>query len=398
MNLKRLSAVSVGHLSIDILNSSVAMILTVLAVPFAISNAQIGFGVMLYSLVGSLSQPFFGLLADRLSGRWLGAAGLLWTAIFYAGATFADNYTFLLVMMTLASLGSGAFHPQGAMVASAAGKGRASSATAIFFLLGQMGLALGPIIAGIVLQSLGLAGARTIAVASLPVVAWMAFSLHRPIEAETEIAPAQPGKRPIPAPSVNRSMAVILAFGALVALRATVQQSYYGLLPKFFADQGFEPAVYGFLVGVFSLALAVGTLVGGILGDQLDHRKLLMGSMLITAPFTYAMLVVNGWPYYVLATLAGFLVGIPHSVLVVMAQKLLPRRQGLASGAVLGFMFATGAAGTGLVGWIADFVGMAAALRWVALIPILAGISAFFLAKQPQLQPGRVTSPVVGDD
>jgi MFS transporter, FSR family, fosmidomycin resistance protein len=191
---------------------------------------------------------------------------------------------------------------------------------------------------------------------------------------------------------------VILAFGVLVALRATVQQSYYGLLPKFFADQGFEPAVYGFLVGIFSIALAVGTLVGGILGDRLDHRKLLMGSMLITAPFTYAMLVVNGWPYYVLATLAGFLVGIPHSVLVVMAQKLLPKRQGLASGAVLGFMFATGAAGTGIVGWIADFVGMAAALHWVALIPILAGISAFFLAKQPQPQPGRVTSPVVGDD
>jgi FSR family fosmidomycin resistance protein-like MFS transporter len=399
MNLKRLSAVSVGHLSIDILNSSVAMILTVLAVPFAISNAQIGFGVMLYSLVGSLSQPFFGLLADRLSGRWLGAIGLLWTATFYAGATFADNYTFLLVMMTLASLGSGAFHPQGAMVASAAGKARASSATAIFFLLGQMGLALGPIIAGIVLQSLGLAGARTIAIASLPIVAWMAFALRRPIEAEMETAaPAQPGKRPVPAPSVNRSMAVILAFGALVALRATVQQSYYGLLPKFFADQGFEPAVYGFLVGVFSIALAVGTLVGGILGDQIDHRKLLMVSMLITAPFTYAMLVVNGWPYYLLATLAGFLVGIPHSILVVMAQKLLPKRQGLASGAVLGFMFASGAAGTGLVGWIADFVGMAAALQWVALIPILAGISAFFLAKQPQLQPSRATSPVVGDD
>lgn len=398
MNFKRLSAVSVGHLSIDILNSSVAMILTVLAAPFAISNAQIGFGVMLYSLVGSLSQPFFGLLADRLSGRWLGAVGLLWTAIFYAGATFAENYTFLLVMMTLASLGSGAFHPQGAMVASAAGKARASSATAIFFLLGQMGLALGPIIAGIVLQSLGLAGARVIAIASLPIVAWMAFSLHRPIESAPEAAAAPPGKRPTLAPSVDRRLTVILAFGALVALRATVQQSYYGLLPKFFADQGFEPAIYGFLVGIFSIALAVGTLVGGILGDQLDHRKLLMGSMLITAPFTYAMLVVNGWPYYILATLAGFLVGIPHSVLVVMAQKLLPKRQGLASGAVLGFMFATGAAGTGLVGWIADFVGMAAALRWVALIPILAGISAFFLAKQPQPQRAVVTSPLVSSD
>jgi FSR family fosmidomycin resistance protein-like MFS transporter len=400
MNIKRLSAISIGHFAIDVLNSSVAMILTVLAVPFAISNAQIGLGVMLYQLVGSLSQPLFGWLADRLSGRWLGAIGLLWTAVFYALGTYAGNYMFLLLMMTLASLGSGAFHPQGAMVASAAGRTRASSATAVFFLLGQIGLAMGPIIAGIVLQNLGLAGVRTVALASLPIVALMAIVLHRPIEPAQEqgAATVQPTKGAAPNPSLDRRLSVIVAFGILVALRATVQQSYYGLLPKFFADQGFAPATYGLLVGIFSTTLAIGTLVGGLMGDQMDQRRLLMWSMLFTTPFTYAMLFVNGWAYVFLAGVAGFLVGIPHSVLVVIAQKLLPKRQGLASGAVLGFMFATGAAGTGLAGYIADFTGMAASLHGVALLPLGAGISAFFLAKPPVAQPATVTSPVLGND
>ena len=65
MNLRRLSSVSLGHLAIDVLSSSVAMILTVLAVPFDLSNSQIGVGVMIYQLVGSLTQPFFGVLADQ---------------------------------------------------------------------------------------------------------------------------------------------------------------------------------------------------------------------------------------------------------------------------------------------------------------------------------------------
>lgn len=398
MNIKRLLTVSIGHFAVDVLSSSVAMILTVLAVPFAISNAEIGLGVMLYQLVGSLSQPFFGLLADRLSGRWLGAIGLLWTAFFYALGTYAQDYLFLLAMMTLASLGSGAFHPQGAMVAGAAGNHRASSATAIFFLLGQIGLATGPIIAGIVLQNLGLAGVRTVAVATLPVVALMAVVLHRPIKSQETTKTAPPVKGATPSSSVDRRLSVIVAFALLVALRATVQQAYYGLLPKFFADQGFEPATYGLLVGIFSTTLAIGTLAGGLMGDSMNHRKLLMWSSLLTTPFTYAMLFAGGWAYVILAGVAGFLVGIPHSILVIMAQQLLPRRQGLASGAVLGFMFATGAAGTGLAGYIADFTGMAAALQGVALLPAGAALSAFFLARQPAPQADAVVSPVVGDD
>ena len=67
---------------------------------------------MAYALMGSLSQPFFGVLADRFGGRWLGAVGLLWTAVFYYAATFSQNYFTLISLMTVASLGSGAFHPQ----------------------------------------------------------------------------------------------------------------------------------------------------------------------------------------------------------------------------------------------------------------------------------------------
>jgi len=394
MNLRRLSSVSFGHLAIDILNSSVAMILTALAVPFALSNSQIGIGVMIYQLVGSLSQPYFGWLADRLGGRWLGAAGLAWTAAFYWAATFATSYPVLLLLMSLAALGSAAFHPQGAMNAGHAGRGRVASATAIFFLLGQTGLALGPVLAGVLLEQSGLAGVRVLAGATLPLVFLMAFWLRGPADF-SHPHPIHDGEKNRPQRSLRRS--VFVAFALVVALRATVQSGYYGLLPKFLADQGYTPSAYGLMVGVFSLTLAAGTMAGGILGDRIVHRTLLIWALLLAAPFTLWMLYSSGWTFVVAAGLGGLLIGVPHSILVVMAQNLLPQRQGLASGAVLGFMFAAGAAGTGLAGWAADFVGLPLALSVVALLPLGAGLSAFFLERAEAEQELAAPAPAPGD-
>ncbi len=396
MNLRRLSSVSLGHLAIDVLSSSVAMILTVLAVPFDLSNSQIGVGVMIYQLVGSLTQPFFGVLADRIGGRWLGAAGLAWTAAFYWAATFATNYPMLLLLMSLAALGSAAFHPQGAMNASEAGRGRSSSSTAIFFLLGQIGLAAGPALAGVLLEGSGLAGVRILAGASLPLVFLMALWLHRPADfAAHQTRSVSRGQQ---RSQTVTGRSVFVAFVLVVGLRATAQSGYYGLLPKFLADQGYAPSDYGLMVGIFSLTLAIGTLGGGILGDRMSQRTLLIWASLLATPFTVWMLYSSGWAFTVAAALGGLLIGAPHSILVVMAQNLLPKRQGLASGAVLGFMFAAGALGTGLGGKAADFVGLPLVMLVMGLLPLGAGFSAIFLARDVVSRQGVTSALKVATD
>ena len=314
MNLRRLSAVSFGHMAIDILNASIAMILAVLAVPFNITNAQIGLGGMAYALMGSLSQPFFGVLADRFGGRWLGAAGLLWTAVFYYAATFSQDYFTLITLMTVASLGSGAFHPQGAMNAGAAGGPKATTGTSVFFLLGQMGLAIGPMIAGILLEEVWMLGPRIMAIATLPFVVWMAISLRKPL-VRVEEEPPRPltaeqrarlqrqmqraANAPRRVPQPNRRWVAIAAFAVLVALRASVHQIFYGMLPKYFADLGFTPTQFGFMVGVPSVAIALGSMAGGVLGDRYDQPKILLWSLLASTPFSWLMLdLVDGWVFF----------------------------------------------------------------------------------------------------
>ncbi len=181
MNLRRLSAVSFGHMAIDILNASLAMILAVLAGPLSLSNADIALGAMAYTLMGSLTQPFFGMLADRLGGRWLGAVGLLWTAVFYFAATFSQSYIMLISLMTVGLAGQRRVPSPGRDERRRGGQAPASTATSIFFLLGQMGLAFGPMIVGVLLEEVWMIGPRMMSVATLPFVVWMAFSLRKPL-------------------------------------------------------------------------------------------------------------------------------------------------------------------------------------------------------------------------
>lgn len=391
MNYRRLSAISAGHFAIDMLNSSVAIILTSMVGRFDLSNGQIALGAMFYTFASSLTQPLFGLLADWVKGRWLAAAGLVWTMIFFSAASFAGTYAGMLGLLVIGALGSAAFHPVGAMSANHAGGAKPTSATSIFFLFGQSGLALGPVVSGMVLQRYGMAGLPWVALAMLPAVVTMVIFLRQPIYSEQEAAPAAVkagGKAQAQTrPSMQLGWLALVAFIALIALRSTTLQTFSSLLPKFLADQGFTSGEYGRMMGAFSLAGALGTLSGGFLADRFSRRQVIFVALILGGPTSFLLLNATGMNYYVLAVTAGFLLNIPHSILVVMAQRLLPKRQGLASGAVLGFMFASGAAAGGLVGWISDFTGLGVALHAVALLPVLAGVCALTLpaTRTPQI-------------
>src|SRR5690606_11157632 len=105
MNRKRLFAASYGHFAIDVLNSTIPIILTAVATSFNLTVSQIGLAAMLYTFAASLTQPLFGILVDKLHGRWITGLGILWTTGFYALAPFMPNYPALVACLTVGALG-----------------------------------------------------------------------------------------------------------------------------------------------------------------------------------------------------------------------------------------------------------------------------------------------------
>jgi FSR family fosmidomycin resistance protein-like MFS transporter len=69
----------------------------------------------------------------------------------------------------------------------------------------------------------------------------------------------------------------------------------------------------------------------------------------------------------------------PHSILVLMVQQLLPGQRAMASGVALGYMFFSGSLGVLLVGFVADQIGLALALQLTAVLAIVAFIATLFL-------------------
>ncbi|MCS7040999.1 MAG: hypothetical protein NZP34_15435, partial [Caldilineales bacterium] len=80
--------------------------------------------------------------------------------------------------------------------------------------------------------------------------------------------------------------------------------------------------------------------------------------------------------------LAGVCITAGHSVSVVLAQAMLPGRQGLASGLTLGFMFAGGAVGAAVAGWLGDRIGLEAVLAGQALVAVAGGGVALLLPRR----------------
>lgn len=382
MDKKRLFAASYGHLSMDMLNASIPVILTAVAASFELNVSQITLAAMIYTFAASLTQPLFGILVDRFRGRWVAGLGLLWTMTFYALAPFMPNYFALVTCLSLGALGSGAFHPAGLVNSTMAGGRKPTTATSVFFVGGQVGLALGPTLVGVLLQNYGLSAMPYMALLMAPGAAFMLWWLRHPYH--DEHVPAKKSEaveKPATASAGVRSSGwfLVLAFILLITFRSTTQQGFTTLLPKFFADQGYEPAAYGAMLSILGLGGATGTFVGGYLGDRFNRRMVIFGSMAFGALFSFSMLQLNGWAYVIIAFCAGVMMNIPHSILIIMAQRLIPARKAMMGGAVLGFMFASGAATTSIGGWIADYVGLPAVLSVFALLPIAAALCALTL-------------------
>jgi len=328
----------------------------------------------LFTFGGSLSQPLFGWLADRFRGRTtlLAGAGAAWMALWFLGITVTQTWWQMLACLLIGVLGSGLFHPIGTAMAAAAHPTRAGSATALFFFCGQIGLASGPLIAGLLFRSSGAMG-----VLPLCLVALLPASLLLTAPAAPSRSLAGPtGARTV----AHATIAATSAFIVLVALRSSIQAAYMAFLPKLFADRGWDPVAYGALAGTFMLTAAIGNVITGELADRRGMRAATVGPLLLGVPAgLFCLWAPTPASAFVGCALAGLLIGGQHSVLVVHAQRLLPTRQGFAAGLILGFTFAAGGIGVWLGGLAADQVGLLPVMQAITLLGLPAALLAMTL-------------------
>ncbi len=177
-----------------------------------------------------------------------------------------------------------------------------------------------------------------------------------------------------------------------VILRSIPLHAYAVLLPLHATLRGLSNVEAGWVLALFLLFGAVGSLVGGYLSDRLPRRPLMVlteigaGICLLLAP------VAAGAAFYVALAAASVLFYVAMPLQIVMAQERSPRIESVASGIVMGFAY--GISGLMLVplGWLGDYlaattgselVGVTRILQVASLSLFAAAAVAVFLRPRP---------------
>lgn len=333
---------------------------------FALDFSTVGLVSLAYVGTSSLSQPFFGWVADRYGFRVL-RFSLLWTAVVFAAIGFAPSFGVLVVLAAAAGLGSGAYHPFGAVgVRAIAPEQRRGTATSVYVTGGYLGAAAGPLLGVALLWAFGVRGVTLTLLPGLAAALWL-LSAFRSLPVETS-AGVEPGSRPAEgsAPRDGRAggpgqTAVALQVAAVVGVMMSQVWVLYAIqafVPVWYDSLGYGPSFYGALLATILLATAFGTVVCGALADRYGKRAVVLGALVLSIPALVAFAHFIGPAAFLTGALVGLLVSSTGSLLLVMAQQLLSNRAGLASGAVLGLGFFTGAIGVPITGMLADSFGL----------------------------------------
>lgn len=372
------AAVTLGHFVIDIFNSAGPVLVTFLSAQLALSAMQIGLALGSYQLFSALAQPLFGWLADKTGSRWLGPGSVAWTIGFLllsiVVAQQTGSFTLFLVPYILASVGSSAFHPLGTKHAADESAHLAATGTAVFFLFGQTGLAGGPVLSGLILDYVGIGGVYILGLLSIPLIIFMAYAMR---STHTDIVSTKTNLAIKPEEAVRWGAIGLLA--VLIALRSWAFLGTVAFLPKMFQDMGWNATAYGSITGVYWMASAIAGVMAGGLADRWGRRQVVFVTLLTGALPLYLLPLYSNWVAFLLAIITGGLMGASHSILVVIAQTLLPGRKAFASGVTLGYLFGAGALASWAIGAMADIWGLGPVIQAGALIGVAAALLAFFL-------------------
>ncbi|MEZ4496327.1 MAG: MFS transporter [Thermomicrobiales bacterium] len=168
-----LMTMMLGHYTVDMYSGVIPLLYPLLTDKFDLSLSTVGLVSLAYSGMSSITQPLFGMFADRKGTRLIGLS-MMWTAFMFSITGFVDSFPLLLVLAGLAGIGSGAFHPLGAVsAAAAAGTTNRNAAMSLYVTGGTLGVASGPIIGALLFHFFGLRGTGAMIVPGTVICFWM---------------------------------------------------------------------------------------------------------------------------------------------------------------------------------------------------------------------------------
>lgn len=391
-----LAALSLAHGLNDAMQSIISAIYPLLKTSLNLSYAEIGIVALTYQISASIMQPIFGYAFDKRPIGWFLPLGMLCTMSGLILISVASSVHTLMGAVFVSGIGSSIIHPEASRITSLASGGRRGLAQSIFQVGGSCGFSLGPLLAALfVRQQEGVAKFGFLAalaiVALIPACRWYSAQIS---ERKTKtLPPAQPAGQPsgtLPSKTVWFVMFILMFLVFSKNFYTVSISNYYTfyLMSKF----GTSVQTAQVLLFVYLFSAALGTLIGGPVGDKIGRRLVIWWSILGSAPFALMMPYANLTWTVVLSIVIGFIISSAFSAILVYAQELLPMKVGLVSGIFFGFAFGIAGISSAVLGKIADHSSIEFVYELCSFFPLL-GIVAYFLPRVRTIRAMKEESP-----
>ena len=352
-----LFGISISHLLNDTIQSLIPAIYPMLKDSFALTFTQVGLITLTFQMTASIFQPFVGRYTDRHPQPYSLAIGMAFSLVGLLAISFANSFTAVLISVALIGTGSAVFHPEASKMAWLASGGKRGMAQSIFQVGGNFGSAIGPLLAALIIVRYGrdhvayFGVLALIAIGVLVYVGRWASQFLDQLKSWKTNSVLEPSHQ-IPRRTVNISICIllILIFSKYIYLASITSYYTFYLIEKFNVSiQASQLYLFAFLASA-----AVGTYIGGPLGDRYGRKYVIWFSILGTAPFSLALPYANLFWTVVFSIMAGLILSSAFSAILVYAQELMPGKIGLVSGLFFGFAFGVGGVGSALLGVLAD--------------------------------------------
>ena len=376
-----LFALSFSHLVNDTIQSLVPSVYPILKTSFQLDFGQIGLITLAFQMTASFLQPVVGYLTDKRPSPYSLATGMAFSLGGLILLSRAANFEVILASAALIGVGSSIFHPEASRIARAASGGRYGFAQSLFQVGGYWGAALGPLLAAFIVvphgqRSIGwFSAVAFVGIVTLATIGhWYAGHLAASGGKARKVA------APIllPRRTIVWTIAILLAliFSKFVYMASLSSYFTFYLIHKF--DVGVQTAQL--FLFAFLMATAIGTFIGGPIGDRYGRRAVIWGSILGVLPLTLVMPYLNLPWTGIVVVLIGLVLSSAFPAIIVFAQELLPARIGTVTGLFFGFAFGMGGLGAAVLGELADHTSITLVYRLTAFLPAI-GLLAWFLPR-----------------
>lgn len=376
-----LIALSLSHCLNDLLQSVVSAVYPLLKDELALSFAQIGLITLVYQLSASVFQPITGLIFDKRPIAFSLPIGMSFTLIGIICLAYSANLYWMMFSVFLIGLGSSVLHPEASRITFLASGGKRGLAQSLFQVGGNLGGSLGPLLVALLVAPYGrryvviFAIVAIIAIVGMyPICKWYKKYLNHTQRHASNIH--QTVQLPLPKGKTAFSIGILLVliFSKYIYMASLTSFYTFYLIHKFNVSVQ-ESQIYLF---IFLLATAIGTLVGGPIGDRIGRKYVIWASIVGAAPFSLLMPHATLEWTIILSFCVGLMLSSAFPAILLYAQELLPTKLGLISGLFFGFAFGVAGVASAVLGGVADKFGIETVYDICAYMPLL-GLVTYFL-------------------